>query len=315
MRTSGWGGRLALLLGGFLAAAVLLEAGLQTLAWMLWVSDHRPRARSGWATDGHRVLCLGDSNTFGLAVSPEHSYPSQLEALWNERVREPRIEVMNLGYPGTNSSAIAAQLPGLLEAIDPDTILLMVGANDFWTLPFRAGQVPGQDRPGRRPGTPGTAMDSRLLRLFALLRGRLSRIPEEERLTARVMESQQGRLLVARQGDVEFELGSEAAEKGSEVGNPQTLRLNLDAILATARGAGATPVLLTYPSSRTWYAIASERMRAAGRASGTRIVDLERVFAPVCPEGDCDLLIEDGHPTPKGYGLVADTIVKERPFP
>ena len=37
--------------------------------------------------------------------------------------------------PGTNSSRLVRELPQILETFDPDTLIIMVGGNDFWTLP------------------------------------------------------------------------------------------------------------------------------------------------------------------------------------
>jgi lysophospholipase L1-like esterase len=51
-----------------------------------------------------RVLCLGDSNTYGVWLERSQACPQQLEAVWNQRVASPRLEVLNLGVPGTNSS-------------------------------------------------------------------------------------------------------------------------------------------------------------------------------------------------------------------
>jgi lysophospholipase L1-like esterase len=56
--------------------------------------------------------------------------------VWNERVGEPRAEVLNLGFPGTNFSRPVRDLPRLLETFRPDFTIIMVGVNDFWTLPF-----------------------------------------------------------------------------------------------------------------------------------------------------------------------------------
>jgi hypothetical protein len=81
MRASGWAGRLGLLLAGFLVAAVLLELALQAGAWWIGIRHTGPRGRSGWGSDGHhRVVCVGDSNTFGLDVDPEDTYPRSSSA-------------------------------------------------------------------------------------------------------------------------------------------------------------------------------------------------------------------------------------------
>ena len=56
------------------------------------------------------MLCIGDSNTYGLWLERSQAYPQQLETLWNERNESPKLEVLNLGFPGTNSSRIVRDL-------------------------------------------------------------------------------------------------------------------------------------------------------------------------------------------------------------
>jgi len=86
-----------------------------------------------WSTEHTRVLALGDSNTFGIYLNEEESYPSQLEALWNARHPDRPIEVLNLGYPGTNSFRVAANLQEMINTFKPDAVLLTVGVNDMFT--------------------------------------------------------------------------------------------------------------------------------------------------------------------------------------
>src|SRR2546422_967854 len=53
------------------------------------------------------------------------------------------IEVMNLGFPGTNSSHIRNALPKLLSMFHPDVVTVMVGGNDWWTAPEPMADAPG----------------------------------------------------------------------------------------------------------------------------------------------------------------------------
>jgi lysophospholipase L1-like esterase len=88
---------------------------------------------TGWNTQHIRVLALGDSNTFGIYLQENESYPAQLEKFWNERNPERPIEVLNLGYPGTNSFRIAETLDEVLRTFKPEVVLLTVGVNDMFT--------------------------------------------------------------------------------------------------------------------------------------------------------------------------------------
>ncbi|TXH50831.1 MAG: hypothetical protein E6Q87_02580, partial [Cellvibrionales bacterium] len=80
-----------------------------------------------------RILALGDSNTYGLYLQPEESWPAQLEQSWNSAHPQSPIEVLNLGFPATNSFRVLDNLPALMDKLSPDIVLIMVGFNDFWT--------------------------------------------------------------------------------------------------------------------------------------------------------------------------------------
>ena len=125
--------KIGLASGGLLIAVLALEALLQLGAFAVRQTG---RDRPGdWLTSNVRVLALGDSNTFGIRLDEDQAYPSRLEALWNADVGEPRIEVVNLGYPSTNSSGLLVNAERMLDAFAPHVVLVQVGANDFWTAP------------------------------------------------------------------------------------------------------------------------------------------------------------------------------------
>jgi len=112
-------------------ALIALELVLQALA--LVVKDYSWRAKTQWLSGHVRVLALGDSNTYGLYLPAQESYPSQLEHEWNRAHPDLPIDVINLGYPGTNSFRLLANLPDILDTFKPDLVLVMIGFNDFWT--------------------------------------------------------------------------------------------------------------------------------------------------------------------------------------
>jgi lysophospholipase L1-like esterase len=77
-----------------------------------------------------RILCLGDSWTFGANVAQRDTYPRQLERLLAERHPGARFEVLNLGVLGYSSFQGKELLR--LRAIDwePDAVVLGFGMND-----------------------------------------------------------------------------------------------------------------------------------------------------------------------------------------
>ena len=86
------------------ASAALLELVLQAGAVAVWLTHTRPAEPAVQAEvaaidpDAARVLCIGDSFTYGDgASSSEHSYPAVLERLLAERIGKP-VQVTNAGF-------------------------------------------------------------------------------------------------------------------------------------------------------------------------------------------------------------------------
>jgi lysophospholipase L1-like esterase len=285
-----------------LVYALVAEAGLQIAAFFLQRST-RAQQPVAWVTGNVRVLCLGDSNTYGIWVERSQAYPQQLEALWNERAAPPKLEVLNVGVPGTNSSRLVRELPEMLDAFAPDILIIMVGVNDFWTLPVRL-----EDAPAAQPQVGFLKRHSLLYRLYYLFqRGRLAQPPEFVRDPHSTIEGT-GEHKV-RVGDREFEMGFAAARPGLE-GDSAGLRRNLLRLVELARDAGSSLYLMTYPSQRTFYTLANHEIGSVAIQTGTPLIDLSKTFEPLCPEVECPaVLLPDGHPNAPGYRIIAETIL------
>jgi len=78
-----------------------------------------------------RVLCVGDSHTYGAGVAAEDAYPQQLQALLDEQT-PGAYSVANFGLPGMSSTQVRNRLPGLIAELRPDVVVEWSGANDAW---------------------------------------------------------------------------------------------------------------------------------------------------------------------------------------
>ena len=79
-----------------------------------------------------RIVCMGESSTFGFFDRDDFTYPAILERLFAERSdkRRPTVEVINAGIPHANSDNIVAMLTGEILGYSPDLITIYAGYND-----------------------------------------------------------------------------------------------------------------------------------------------------------------------------------------
>jgi len=96
--------------------------------------------------DVRRVLCLGDSCTFGAA----HPYPEILQRLLDERA-PGRFEVLNGGVIGYTSLHGLQWLQSDLLALEPDVVTIYFGWNDLWREKDSAVREWFQQRVGGEP--------------------------------------------------------------------------------------------------------------------------------------------------------------------
>lgn len=290
--------RLGLVLGGVVGSVLLLEIVLQAAALVVRLMGVDPLAQA--PSDRPRIVCVGDSNTYGLWVERDEAWPPVLERRWNAAQAARPIEVLNLGVPGTSSSALLATLPRLLDAARPAVVVVLVGANDFWTEPVPPPALDlGNDLVTR------IRAHSRVWRLVRLIQRSL--FGHAEGVTATIDGDHRTGSAVTRVGDVDVAMRWKARPEGLRQWTRQ-LQPNLLTIVGQIRAAGAQPVLVTYPATTLVYAAASATIRDVARMTQTPLVDPTPVFSERCPTPPCALLLADGHPTAEGYALLAEIV-------
>lgn len=79
-----------------------------------------------------RIVCLGDSSTFGMNVEAADAYPGVLSELL-EAIEPGRFEVLNLGVPGYTSRQGLELIRREVAAYEPDLVTFGFGSNGrFW---------------------------------------------------------------------------------------------------------------------------------------------------------------------------------------
>lgn len=290
-------------------SALLLELLLQGAALLIKENTRHVEAR--WLTGHSRILAVGDSNTYGLYLEAADSWPMQLEKQWNGVQASTPVEVLNLGYPGTNSFRVRENLSDLLDKLAPDIVLIMVGFNDFWT-PLEQIKPDVWQSP-----LVWLKVHSRICRAYVMWqRERIvqddiafgSPRPSEKFDVQKFMDPTNTDKHLLRMGGESFYLGT---LQGEPAKNMKALADNLSAMINVARIRGAHVVLLTYPSNWGFYPNASKWIRKAAKDNAVDMIDITPYFVVLCPGGpqSCpEYLFEDGHATAKGNALVAEKV-------
>lgn len=82
-----------------------------------------------------RVVCFGDSSTFGIGSKMQDTWPSQLRTIIQEDYRftaVENVEVINAGVPGYSSYQGLQHMRQEIDRLKPDLVMASYANNDFW---------------------------------------------------------------------------------------------------------------------------------------------------------------------------------------
>lgn len=126
-----WGARTGRALALVAVCLLALELTLQAASLGLRAVTGRA-PHDSLAQDAIRILCVGDSHTYGLPLTAAESYPAQLQTALEKRHPGARFAVANLGIPGVNSAFVANRLERQLLQLRPHLAIVWVGMNNQW---------------------------------------------------------------------------------------------------------------------------------------------------------------------------------------
>ena len=119
--------KILLILCALIVIFLSLEISLRVAGFLYYFYKINNKTLNFSGKNTIRILCLGDSFTFGVGAENGNDYPRQLERLLNENCQDKKFIVYNRGIPGQNSSMVLKRLVHNINTYRPDTILLLIG--------------------------------------------------------------------------------------------------------------------------------------------------------------------------------------------
>lgn len=84
-----------------------------------------------------RIICIGDSWTFGANVGQDQAYPQRLRSLLHREFPGANLEVFNMGVPGYSSYQGLLLLKTKALEMQPDVVVIGFGMNDAIPAGYR----------------------------------------------------------------------------------------------------------------------------------------------------------------------------------
>jgi lysophospholipase L1-like esterase len=310
-----------------LALALGALGGLALIEGALWVLAlvRPPTSRAGELAlqpGERRIVCFGDSNTYGIHLTAEDSYPGRLQRLLDRAPGHP-WRVVNLGFPGRNTAQVRKHFARDVEAYGAEAAVVWAGVNNSWSLAeSQLWQLPDREEDA------STAM----LLLSRLRTVKLARILLERATGAGRKAGAPAEAVRPLPGDGDLrqagggvELDPELTSSARPVADVQaSIGVDLRRIRALCDAGGVRLLFANYPLDIQLVAdTVNPAIERAAAETGTPLVDLHAALTPRFESlGYRTLMLEDLHANELGnyevarqvlLGLMDAGIVEERP--
>jgi lysophospholipase L1-like esterase len=283
--------KLGIVLGCLLLALTGIELGLRGVAAVMASAQRGAGDHPASDELTFTILCIGDSWTQG---APYGTYPDLLAARLRENGQR-RVDYVNIGLAGTNSSQALRALPGAVARYRPDLLLVLTGNNDHHNLTdsaywqFRDEKLDGLSLLAAR-----TRVAAHSLRLFRL--GRTA-------WQATTGGATSNEFYDARQAGADH---TDLIAIDRETHRRQ-LEYNLTRIVELAQREELPVVFQTYFHFHGYRV--NEIVRDVATRHDVPLVDHNLLYHTAVPAEQREMYrIADGHPNAAGYALMAANI-------
>ncbi|HWN82998.1 MAG TPA: GDSL-type esterase/lipase family protein, partial [Candidatus Udaeobacter sp.] len=185
-----------------------------------------------------RIVCMGDSWTFGANVGQDESYPARLRGMLQAAAPDGRFEVLNLGVLGYTSFQGRVLLEKQVLGLAPDLVVIGYAMNDGDVAGYRDKDMPtyAAPKPTAKQRLLAAAEKSAIVKLLKYAALALTYHPKT------MAEHVASKASAAPGAKTEQEYASLA--EWTRV-SPEDYGVNLAAMVDTVRGRGI-PVVLVF---------------------------------------------------------------------
>jgi lysophospholipase L1-like esterase len=180
-----------------------------------------------------RIVCLGDSWTFGMNVGQQQAYPQRLGAMLRQQFPDVTFDVLNRGVLGYTSYQGKELLRTRVLDLSPDIVVLAYAMNDATVIGRRDTEAAlAQNHPAFKDRVASVIRYSETLRLLQYLLA-----------VAKYKPQPIGHYLARAAEDAKRSDDAETLERFTRVGIAD-YRQNMTDMIRLARGRGAHVILL-----------------------------------------------------------------------